>query len=216
MTNLTVQFKLPSPVICSCIGSSFTGKSSYLRKVIKNRHKIFETKHDHILYVYEIWQETYNAIRKESPSVVFNNSMDILNEYLDKGSILLFIDDKYSELNEKGSEMHAWIERLSLVSAHHQRVDFFLVLHSPCFTDGAALSRSFTNLILFPNHRDTSYLSYLNRQMFPGTRLLMDAYRRSCKRYRPLVLFLNPSYEFSFVSNTLIPSPETEVYMWKK
>lgn len=216
MTNETVQFKLPSPVICSCIGSSFVGKTTYLRYIIKERHKVFETKHDYIIYIYEMWQDIYNAIQKECPSIIFHRDVNVLDQYLGKGSILFFVDDKYSQLNVRGSEMHSFVEKMALMACHHKRVDLILVMHNPFFTDGAALNRSFTNLIIFPNHRDISYLSYLNRQMFPGTRLLIDAYRRSCRKYKPLVLFLNPSFDHAFISNTLLPSPETEIYMLKK
>lgn len=211
----SIRFKLPPGVICGLVGGSNTGKSTYLQYIVENRSKILEQVPDHIIYVYEIWQKAYDLFKERNPQVIFSQSLDILEDYLGTGNILLCVDDKYSELNKRNSTVHRWLERLALMSCHHEGVDLFTVLHSPYYEMGTAINRSFTNLILFCNYRDSSYLSTLQREIFPGTRLLVNAYRHACKPYKPLILFLNPSFDYSYVSNSLIPSPSTQVYLWK-
>lgn len=209
----SIKFKLPSPVVCAVVGGTASGKSTLLQFIVDNRRDILEDQPDKIIFIYEIWQSAYDIFQKRHPNIIFDTSFDVLDNHLGTGKILLLVDDKYSEINQANSSSHKWLEKLALVLCHHQHVNIFLVLHSPFYSSGASINRSFTNIILTCNHRDSSYVTTLQRQVFPGSRILTEAYRKLCRPFKPIVIYMNPSFPFPFISSTLLPSPETKIFL---
>ena len=66
-----IPFQLPISLI-TC-GSAFSGKSTFIAKLIDNKSKMFSPEPVEIIYVYSTWQPIYHSLEKANTNIKSQN-----------------------------------------------------------------------------------------------------------------------------------------------
>ncbi|KAM7305650.1 hypothetical protein ISCGN_015547 [Ixodes scapularis] len=90
MTVVLNTFQFETPASVTMIGSSKSGKSTYIRKLLHYRQEMFDKKLDVIFYVYVYEQPFF----KDHPDVVFTK--DIPQNLDPETNSLIIFDDFFS------------------------------------------------------------------------------------------------------------------------
>lgn len=170
-------FKHPSTLLV--IGPSQSGKSSLVRKIIKQN--IYDRKIKTIKWCYSVFQPWF----LDEPDITFENG--IPDDY--KNTDLVIFDDLIFHLQKD-------VAKLFTIDSHHNNVSCILILQNlfPKSKFMRDISLNTHYMILFKNNRDTSQLACLARQAFPSNvRFFMDAYKIATdKKYGYLVCDFHP------------------------
>jgi len=207
-----------TPFSCQVVGSSQSGKSSFLRDVIREKNRLFSSPPNRILFVYGVYQPLYDKIKDENVinEIIFHKyeeNKPIINQVGQPPPDLLILDDLFTELSNDKSLLHIFTKY-----AHHFNMSTFLVQH---FLYGRApimrqLSLNSQYICLFRNHRDVSAISTLARQLVPGKLdFLKDSYQdATSKPFGYLLVDLHPSTpnSFRFKTNIFRERGEFTVY----
>ncbi len=163
--------KLESPSVYFLAGSTGSGKSRFVAKLIRNRDVMFKNPPKLVRYAYKEWQPQLFGELQEQDDVVFHQGLP--SEETIKGwsleaageHVVLVLDDLQSEVAGSAS----MVSLFSIVS-HHCNISIFWIAQNAFpqsrFARDLALQAHF--LILFSNHRDRSQVSCLARQICPG------------------------------------------------
>lgn len=176
---------LKSPSSTIIVGSSQSGKTSLVRKMIKKN--IYGKKLKSIKWCYSYSQPWF----REEPDIEFVQG---LPEDFDD-SELVVLDDLQSQLNDKVAE-------LFMVVSHHRNVNVILLLQNlyPRCKSMRDISLNAHYIILFKNARDMSQINCFSRQLYPrNSRFLVDAYIKACSiPFGYLVVDIHPRTEEEF------------------
>lgn len=188
-----VPFSTPLSIIVS--GASQSGKTVWIAKLLKNKNKMFTDNIVEIMFVYSVWQDIYDVLEREIPSIKFVNripSREEIEEFTpDQSHRLLILDDQMSNI----SGCKHFVE-IFTVFCHHRRLSTVLVLQNiftraPCLRD---ITLNVQAICLFKNMRCSQQVRCLANQMFPGrSKYFLDAYEKACtKPFSCLIIDLNP------------------------
>lgn len=158
-----LQWKHPST--CIICGPSQTGKTSLVRKMIKN--KIYDHEIKKILWCYSTWQPWF----LEESNISFLQGLPKAEETYD----LIIIDDLMNSLTQDVSQMFT-------VGSHHKNYSVILILQNlyPRIRVMRDISLNTHYLILFRNNRDLSQAICFARQAFPkNSKFFLDAYKKA-------------------------------------
>lgn len=212
-----IAFKTPLSLIIS--GSSFSGKTTFVTNLIKNKQQMFIPDFVEIIFVYNVWQALYDELEQTITNIKFLNRIPSKSEIdeltSDKQPRLLILDDKMTELS---SCPH--ITELITVYTHHKNLSTILLIQN-IFYQGAKCLRDITlnvqGIILFRNKRSALQISNLAKDMFPGSKRLyfLDAYEKATsKPYGYLFIDLSPGSNSLYQLRTnILPEQNTIVYL---
>ena len=219
-TRLKGKQKVPLPfesasTLCLA-GSTKCGKTTWLYRLLKHKEEMFSVAVNKILYCYGIYQDTFDAMKKDIKDIEFYlgvpKESDIKN--FANGSHHLIVFDDLSESVVKDPDM----ERLFVQGAHHLNLSVFFVTHN-CFRQGKCARTIALNthyMVLFKNIRDGQQISCLGKQMFPGNaKALVEAYEDATKiKYGYLVIDLTANGEDTYrLRSKVFPGEEPWVYL---
>lgn len=214
MEGAEISFRWKPNFLAGLIGSSGCGKTRFCLQFIHQMDEIMEKPVRAVLYIYNIYQTIFTDFKKAHPFVRFTDDLfelDVLKESTEP--VLVILDDQWQKISTKNSREQKLVEKMAILGCHHLNVSMLIHLHTPFFDGGVAISRNINVLVMWKNYRDSSYISVINKQTHNGRRTLIEAYNHAVKRWKPLIVFLFPSIEFSFCTNSLVPNGETEVYI---
>ena len=103
------------------VGSSMSGKSIFISKLIQENKKLFKKPPREIYYCYRTRQTIYDKIKEEMPYVHFIQNFEILEKL--KSNTLVIFDDLATHM-EKHSEK---LLDLWTVETHHMNISVILV-----------------------------------------------------------------------------------------
>ena len=165
------QFICPFNMVIS--GSSNTGKTEFVMRLIKYNKELITPPVDKIYYCYKEYQEKF----KEVEGVEFFEGFDesiISKENLEGGSVLLILDDLMTQIQEN------ILLDIFLVYSHHRKVYPVFVCHNLYYSglkNMKTISLNTTYNVIMKNPRDKSSTRILGSQMFTGqTKWFMEAY----------------------------------------
>ena len=212
--TVALPFEEGSTAIIS--GCTKSGKTTWLFRLLRNKEIMFSQPVQKTLYCYGIYQDTFDAMKKEISGIEFfegvPNQLDI-ESFADGRHNLVILDD-LSEKVVKEPDM----ERLFVQGAHHLNLSVFFVSHN-CFRQGKcartiALNTHYT--VLFRNIRDGQQIACLGKQMFPGNnKALVEAYEdATSEKYGYLVIDSTANGENIYRLRTKIfPGEDPWVYV---
>ena len=175
---LVPDIRWDTPANCILAGPSFSGKSTILDKILRNKNSLFKEGAEKkvILFylseqpIYQAWERDNLLAYKSKGTPSITKFLEIIKFYAPSGA-LLFFDDLAGEVVK---HMNFYRE-LFLVHTHHLNLCTFLILHN-IFTPGLReLSLNAHRIILTYNPRDSLGVSNLSRQSFPGTKNFLPA-----------------------------------------
>ena len=208
-----IPFKSPANTICC--GQSQSGKTTFIKEILKSNDKIFEKIPVDILYVYSVWQPIYDLMKLDNPSMEFHQGLPTKQElyaWSDPVSQhrLLILDDVIQTAANNPDILH-----LFQVDTHHRNVSTWLVMQS-CFPRGKHMREISTNshyLCLFPSKRDKLGVQTLARQIMPTkSKYFLDAYdKATAVPFRCLVCDVHPRSRDDYVLRTNILPHQEEI-----
>jgi len=215
LLQCTIPFKACSSIVLH--GSTGTGKTYWLYRLLLNANVMFtENVHD-ILYCYGVWQSLFDTMEENISNLTFHEgipSVEKLDEFLapKQHKIIIFDDLMNSFLSNK--EM----EKLFTQGTHHRHVSV-IYLSQNIFQAGR-ISKTLSNntgyMVLFQNIRCIEQLAVLGRQIFPGKgKMFVNIFKDATKSpYSYLVLNLTPNVDMKYRMLTQIfPGEDPIIYV---
>lgn len=174
MTVVLNKFQFETPASVTMIGSSKSGKSTYIRKLLHYRKEMFDKKLDVIFYVYVYEQPFF----KDHPDVVFTKDIP---QNLDPETNSLIIFDDFLSNRTKLKEICEYF----IGAAHHYNASVIFITQNMFHQDSyfRTISLNSTALMIFRSVRIVDQLQVLSRQLFGGKRghVLPRIYSDACK-----------------------------------
>jgi hypothetical protein len=208
-----VHFRHPFTMVVS--GSTGSGKTEFIKKLIAYRDTLIDPMVDKVIYVYGEYQQAFVELEND-PNVFFTNECpdeDKLREWSQKyGRIMLILDDMM--LNVKKAAINALFTK----SSHHigQGISLVFVVQNLYF-EGIRTARINSHyLVLMRNKADALQIQTIGRQLFPGkSATMIDAYADATKmRYGYLVVDNHPANdnEITRLRTNIFPGQRMEFY----
>jgi hypothetical protein len=210
----------PSSIIVA--GSSFSGKTYFISKLLQNKAEMFTHEPVEILFVYSVWQELYDEMSEKVQGIKFIDFMPTISEieeFTSSGEAkLLIFDDRMADLKDFNG-----FEKLFTVFCHHRNLSIILVMQNifhqaKCLRD---ISLNVQSIILFKNLRASDQVSRLATQMFPGKKRkwFLAAYEEACIKNAPhgyLMININPKdCDILQLRTKILPDEETIFFLPK-
>lgn len=219
MDQCVVPFNLPSNF--AVIGSTGTGKTEFVKRLLINHKVMFDKPVHKIIYVYSIWQDSYIELQKALGDLVdFRTDIPDRDELIglwneSKSETVLVLDDQANSMLSENTA-RAILDLVSVVS-HHAHVSLVYILQA--IYHGGKIMREVAlnthNYVLFKSSRNTRQISTLASQISPvEQKCIVDAFRKSTsKNFGYLVLDLSPNCNKDYQYRTnIFPGELTTVY----
>ena len=202
-----MKFTCPTTICISGITQS--GKTTFLKTLLKYKKQLMDPPPAKVLYCYGAWQAAF-----EDMKVQFHRdlpSQEVVDKFADGTPCMIVLDDLMDAV-VKSEE----IQRLFVRGSHHQNITV-VYLNQNMFHQGKC-SRSIQlnchYIVLLKNPRDFSQIRLLGRQMGLG-KTLVEAYEDCMKeKYNYLVIDLSPhsSSDYKMFSH-IFPGEDEVVYV---
>lgn len=209
---MVASFIIPSPSFVILSGSSASGKSHFVRRLIQ-RPDMFELPVSRFLYCYGIDRDELEGlgdnvdIHKGLPSHV------VLENFLQSnpGHRVLILDDLLREASKERDLLHALATRL----VSHACVTVLFLSQSLYEIEKSVRSNA-NMIILFKSENDVQSVATLGRQLFSGTRYrhFMSVYNSLFDEpYSHLCISLHPRCERTLKLTSDLFSPYPTVFL---
>ena len=203
------MFVFQSPTTMILSGTTGSGKTTWLKKLLEERHKMFSKTPTRILYYYGVWQPMFSDM--EAWGVEFIKGIPPENiENLTGQPMIVVIDD----LQEQATKSDQ-VEELFTKGSHHKNMTV-IYLTQNLFRQGKNARNITLNahyLILFKNPRDVGQIGNLGRQLGCSNFLKKAFEDATDESYGYLVVDLNPHSEAQYRYRTHIwPGQDTMIY----
>ena len=186
------DFRLRCPFSYACCGSSQSGKSSYISRVLKHRRAVIDDEIGAIFYFYRTWQTLFSELERDHKVVFVQGKITL--EWLEqnigpkeerRATPLIIVDDLGDLVDES-------VAAVFTVGVHHYHLALFYVFHTLFSRNPAqrTITLNSTYIHLQKSPRDVSSASHLARQMDPGkVKRFMKIFREATKeQYTYLLL----------------------------
>ena len=210
-----VMFPFEGPSTFSISGTTMSGKTTWLFKVLKQANVMFNKPVHKILYCYGVWQDMFNEMESALPNISFYKGIPIssqIEDFADGKHNIIVLDDLMIE-----AVSNAEIGLLFTRGAHHMQLSI-IYLNQNMFCQGKYARTIALNchyIILFQNLRDCSQIQKLGQQLFPGQgHKLLEAYKDSThEKYGYLVIDISPHTDQHFRLRTeIFPQEITKIF----
>lgn len=193
-----IRFKHPFNLLCT--GFSQSGKTSWVRNLLKLSDKLFTQKPEQVILLYKAMQPIYNEMTTENlvhkmidVSTQFptlEEIYELIEPYKNKGGSLLIFDDVMSDVTND-------FEQLFCNASHHLNCSICFLTQNLFYNDKTYRTMSLNShyIVIMKNPRDKQQISILARQFKPTNseyvvKSYLDATR---KNYSYLILDFTPS-----------------------
>lgn len=164
-----MNFKHPFTAIIA--GPSGSGKTVFTRKLIEHSARLIDPPPERIVWCYGIYQPFFNELQ----NVEFHEGIPSVDMFDGKLRTLLILDDLMHETDDRVSQIFTRV-------SHHKNLSVLYLTQNLFYKtkQNRTMSLNAHYLILFKNVRDSTQVSHLAAQMYPGRiKYMIDAYRDS-------------------------------------
>ena len=192
------DFRLVTPLTYGVFGSTMSGKSTHITKVIDKRDSVFTKPIGQIYYFFKTWQSAFEVLERKH-NVRFIQGI-VTKEWLDT-EIGLPPSDGRREVplivvDDAGSDLDAGQVDMTTVHVHHYELVLVYLLHllfspSPHLR---AMSLNMSYITVMKNPRNMATIHHLGRQLDPGRHngRFVKIYKEATKR----------PWSYLFIDNT--------------
>jgi type IV secretory pathway VirB4 component len=158
-----------APFTCIISGPTGSGKSVFVRRLLKHAKTVIIPPPERVVYYYGIYQEAFTKME----GVEFREGLSsVEEEFGGRRHSLVVIDDLMSEANNT-------VSKLFTMGSHHTNTSVIFITQN--FFNEAKEARNISlnaqYLVLYKNVRDQSQIGHLARQMYPRkSRHMVEAY----------------------------------------
>lgn len=215
--NFDPRFQLPFTALL--VGTSGSGKSFFVKRLLENMKHTFSRCPDQIIWCYSSFQPMYDELAKTVKVKFFEGLPESLTEesiFPSNQHTLLVIDD----CMDSGSN-HDEIMKAFTMYRHHRKLSVMFLLQN-LFHQGKhsrTISLNSNYFVLFKSPRDKMQIRILSQQMFPGQReYFLQSFNDATKDpYSYLIVDMRPECpEHLRLRTGLLPNQWPAVYLYKK
>jgi hypothetical protein len=207
--------KFKHPFTCLISGPTQSGKTTLIRRILKNYRLLFHninTTTLKVLWIYGQWQPNYNLPIGENIIVRFTQNIpdfDKLDEY--KPHVIV-IDDFLNEFDKNKN-----LENIFIKQSHHLDISVFFLVQNLFHKSIRTISLNSQYIILLKNPRDGAQIRSLAKQIYPlKSNILVEAFLDATKQpYGYLVIDLKSDTPDSLRLRTRI-NPEEVHHLNKR
>lgn len=207
------------PFTAQSIGSTSSGKSTLIRRLLDAAAEMFNPVPHRKLYCYGVWQKMF----EEMTDVEFLTPSQLTPEFLKPESLggptILVLDDVSDEIDGK------LLEKIYTAYSHHFNLGCFYLNQNPFYNGlkghGRTINLNTQLLFLHKSPRAMSYVTTLARQLFGNNgkmyKLMIQAFEDATReKYGFLLVDTRPDTppELMFRSK-ILPGEENIVYLAK-
>jgi len=212
--NLFFQkFKFNHPCSISIVGSSSSGKTTLLFKLVKHVEELFKDAPKKLVLVYSQYQSVYDTLYNNTyfRDIEIISNLDFSTKNLENSIVI--IDDCMTELM-KSKHLQEVFTKLS----HHKSITI-VTLTQNLYPSGRFSKDIRLNLhyyILMKSFSMQSQVKCLGNQLFPNhPRFLIDAYKKATfSPFSYLVVVLHPQWDDDYrVLSKIFPSEDVSVFI---
>lgn len=179
-----------TPFNCLVAGSSGTGKTTWVRNLLKLRNHIFSEPPAKVIWYYAKHQDIYEEMKKDGLIDELINAnkdfptsesiTDVVSEYKDKGGCLVVFDDILVDITSDFVKMFC-------NTSHHENASMIFLTQNLLYQNKhfRTMSLNCHYMVLMKNDRAIQQVSFLSRQLCPeNVPYLIQAYS-SAMRTKP-------------------------------
>ena len=209
--------RLKHPFGAVFAGPTCCGKTFLLRKILERGDEIINVNFDRILWCHGMVQSAHDEMMQTIDNIEFIEGLpcDLETKIDPSQKTLVVIDDLMSELaNDKR------LANLFTKGIHHMNLSCVFIVQN-MFCHGKELRNVSLNahyLVIFKSPRDSSQITHLAKQMFPGNvKFMQEAFNdATAKPYGFLLCDLKPDTPDDFRLRTnLFPDERQYAYVKK-
>jgi hypothetical protein len=217
MAVVKFDFRFRTPFGLLCFGPTGSGKTWFIRELLRNRRLCFDNPPERVVYVYSQWQNAYDDMLADDPKIQFTQDlMDVIGNgsYFDKKMVnLLILDDMASAVADSKDASNLFTR-----GVHHKNISVIHICQN-MYQQGKAMRNLHLNshyFILFKNVRDHNQIKLLGRQT--NMPYLSEAYEKTtAEPYQPLILDLKGDCPKEFrIRSHVLPGQILQVHMSSK
>ena len=178
------RFQFEHPFTCMVAGMPGSGKTVWVRSLLKQANRMINPPPERIVWCYSQWQPAYMEMLVSIPHIEFVKGIPPALEqdsYLDvnKRNLMVFDDQMIDASKDKR------IVNLFTRGSHHRNLSVIYIVQNLFHQGKGSRSISLNShyLVLFKNPRDKLQILTLAKQMYPGkTGLFLNQYEEAVKR----------------------------------
>ena len=220
MESTAIRLNSPSTMFIS--GCSQSGKTTFLKRLIKNANQMYDSSVSKVMIAYSAWQPAFDRIEnevQEDKAILFHEGLpteESFNDWVgtEYDHKLIVIDD----LSEEAASSQL-ICKLFTTLSHHKNVSVCLISHNVFLSHQGKFARTISlnahYMVFFRNRRDGLQIKMIGRQMFPGRiGYFLESYEKATSSpYSYLFVDLSPhgNTDYQLRSN-IFPGEILSVY----
>lgn len=170
-TTNTIMYdmRIKTPFNAIVAGSSGSGKTVLVYKLLRHRHQIFTTPPAKVFYFYSEMQEIYKNMENEGviDQLIYGlpteeKLKELVLPYKNKGGSVCVFDDSLNDINEE-------ITKIFTVLSHHLNCSVFFLSQSLFYQNKEyrTMSLNCHYMFLMKSPRDTSQIVNIAKQLSP-------------------------------------------------
>lgn len=183
-----IKFKIPSGMVI--IGSSSSGKTTFLLRLLENFETMFDPVPREIVYAYGQYPKKDNYLPQlEAAGIIVIEGIPSEEFLAERAApFLLILDDLMLSTNKK------YLDELYTKRSHHENFSVIFITQNPFDKNLVTARQNAHYLILMRAPNASLQMKTLGVQLFPGSNYFMDSYKDATKNpYGYLVVNLHPS-----------------------
>jgi hypothetical protein len=164
--------KLRHPFSMIVAAPSQGGKTVFVSRLVQNASEMLTVPPEEIIWAYSEYQPLYNEL-VYLPNIKFVEGIPNLAELKENVHIpkLVILDDLLEETS-KSSEVTALFTK----GCHHWGISVIHMVQNLFFKSLRTARINASYLVLFKNPSDKSQINFLSRQLYPGSKVFIEAY----------------------------------------
>ena len=151
------------PFTCIVAGPTGCGKTTFVARLLRYASSMIDPPPETITWCYGQWQPAYATLKQQVPNVSFEEGLPDSSMFDPTTRNLVVIDDLMAETDVR-------VTTLFTKTSHHANTSVVYLIQNlfPKNKESRTISLNAQYMVLFKNPRDTSQITHLAKQMYPG------------------------------------------------